>query len=44
MVRSSQDDGVIETNCVIRVIGQMPSDVRILWCFRRGIVVIDADN
>ena len=25
MVRSSQDDGVIKTNCVIRVIGQMPS-------------------
>ena len=37
MVRSSQDDGLIERNCVIRVIGQMPSDVGILWCFRRKI-------
>ena len=40
MVRSNQDNGVIETNCVIWVIGQMPSDVRFLWCFRRRIVVI----
>ena len=44
MVRSSQDEGVIETNRVIRVIGQMPSDVRILRYFRRRIVVIDTGN
>ena len=44
MVRSSQDDGIIETNCVITVIGQRPSDVHILWRFTRGIVVIDTGN
>ena len=37
MVRSSQDDGIIETNCVITVISQRPSDVHILWRFRRRI-------
>ena len=31
MVRSSQDDGVVETNFVIRVIDQMSSDVSIQW-------------
>ena len=44
MVRFSQDNGVIETNCVIWVIGQMSSDVRILWRFWRRTVVIDTSN
>ena len=43
MVKSSKDDGVIETS-VIRVTGQMPSDVCILWRFKRRIVVIDKGN
>ena len=36
MVRFSQGDGVVETNCVIRAIGQMSSDVRILWRFKKN--------
>ena len=43
MVRCSQDDMIVETNHVIEVIGQKSSDVRILWRFRR-IVVIDTGN
>ena len=41
MVRSSQDDGVVETNYVIRIIGQMSSEVCVQECIRRKMVVID---
>ena len=44
MVRSNQDDEVVEANYVIRVIGQMLSDIHIQWRFRRNIVAIDTGN
>ena len=44
MVGSSQDDGVVETNSVIRAMGQMLSEVCILRCLKNRIVVIDTGN